>query len=317
MKSFLKNIAFYASIILFYFIVTGVFNYNYDPYGILGNRKEFVGIRPNEHSLKVQHVLENKGAYNSFLFSNSKGGALHFNQLNTTGEQWYNMTYSLGTPEEFYNDLLRFLEHNIEIKNVVVALDDGAIFERTSAHENQASRKYINLEEKKLNWEYLFLPISFKKMKQIDTTKKHIVHDVFKDGNYYAKNAHPSNCALNKKPVLELNADEISPSENGFSSQIKVFKKIQSLCKEHSINLVFLAHPTSKENYLKSTNRLLQLNALIAVMKNEELPILVPYENYLLQNDDCFWLDRHHYSKRIGDFILGAYSEYKLKSRKI
>lgn len=165
-----------------YFIATGAFNYNYDPYGILGNRREFIGIRPNEHSLKVQHVLDNANTYNSFLFSNSKGGALHFNQLNTTNEKWYNMTYSLGTPEEFYEDIKLFLEHNIEIKNLVVALDDGAIYERTSAHENQASRKFISLEDKKMNWEYLFLPISFKKM-QIDTSKKHIVHDVFSDGN--------------------------------------------------------------------------------------------------------------------------------------
>ncbi len=293
-------------------MATGLFNYRYDPYGILGNRQEFVGIRPNEHSLKVQHVLDNTDAYNSFLFSNSKGGALHFNQLNTRNEQWYNMTYSLGTPEEFYNDLLRFIEHNIQIKNVVVALDDGAIFERTSAHENQASRKFINLEEKKLNWEYLFLPISLKKMKQIDTTKKHIVHDVFKDGNYYAKNAHPSNCELNKEQGFELNSDKLSIPIDGFSSQIQLFKKIQNLCEKRAINLVFLAHPTSKENYSKSTQRLVQFYTLIEVMKNENLPILVPFENYLLQYDDCFWLDRHHYSKRVGDTIISVYTKYRI-----
>ncbi len=295
-----------------YFIATGVFNYNYDPYGILGNRKEFIGIRPNEHSLKVQHVLDNASIYNSFLFSNSKGGALHFNQLNTTDEKWYNMTYSLGTPEEFYDDILRFLKHNIEIKNLVIALDDGAIYERTSAHENQASRKFISLKEKKVNWEYLFLPISFKKMQQVDTSKKHIVHDVFKDGNYYAKNAHPSNCELDKKPVLVLNSDQISIPSVGFSSQLKIFKELQKLCEKLEINLVFLAHPTSKENYSKSTERLVQFNKMIGVMKNEELPILVPFENYLIQNDDCFWLDRHHYSKKIGDTILSLYTEYKL-----
>lgn len=116
---------------------------------------------------------------------------------------------------------------------------------------------------------------------------------------------------MKEKPVLVVNSDEISIPEDGFLSQMKIFKELQELCKEHSINLVFLAHPTSKENYSKSKERLVQFNKLIGLMKNEELPILVPFENYLLQNDDCFWLDRHHYSKRVGDTILSLYSEYK------
>ena len=159
MKAFLKKTIYYTAIVFIYFLVTGIYNYKIDPYGILGNRKEFAAIRPNEHSLKVHYVLQNSKKFDSFLFSNSKGGVLHFNQLNSESNSWYNMTYSLGTPEEFYADMLLFIENNVTIKNIVLGLDEGVIYERASAHQNQASRKFILLDENRINWKKQIVPI--------------------------------------------------------------------------------------------------------------------------------------------------------------
>lgn len=311
MRPFLKRVAFYAMIVLLYYTVTAVYNYSIDPYGILERRKEFAGIRPNEHSLKVHYVLQNKNKFNSFLFSNSKGGALHVNELNNTNDQWYNMTYSLGTPTEFYADMQLFVKNNVKVKNIIVGLDEGAIFERASSHLNQASRKFVPMEGGNIHWEYLFLPISLKKISRIDPDKKHIVHDIYNDGNYYEKNAYSEDCASFENPEFVPHPKKDVKTQLDFSSQLKIFKKIRSLCRENNIELTFLVHPRSVDNYEKSTEKLLQFKQLISFLKGNDLQFFEPFENQLMKNSPCFWLDRHHYTKIIGDSVLQRYVDLK------
>ncbi|PKA98050.1 hypothetical protein B0O79_1730 [Flavobacteriaceae bacterium MAR_2009_75] len=310
MRTFLKKTAFFSLIVLAYFTMTGIYNYNIDPYGILEKRKEFPGIRPNEHSLKVHHILQNTDKFNSFLFSNSKGGALHFNQLNNESDRWYNMTYSLGTPDEFYADMLLFVKNDVEVKNIVVGLDEGAIYERASSHINQASRKFVPMEEDKIHWEYLFLPISFKKISGVDENKKHIVHDIYKDGNYYAKNAYDDNCDDKEELVLLPHPVEEVEKQLDFSSQIETLQKIQNLCHKNKIHLTFLIHPTSQDNLKKSTEKLLQFKQLLISLKKNGFDLFEPFGNSLFENNSCYWLDRHHYSKKIGDSILQMYVDF-------
>lgn len=311
MKPFLKKVAFFGVIVLLYFSIAGIYNYTLDPYGILETRKEFVAIRPNEHSLKVHYVLQNSKKFNSFLFSNSKGGALHFNQLNTKSNTWYNMTYSLGTPEEFCDDMVLFLKNNIQIKNIVVGLDEGAIYERASSHKNQASRKFVPMDTQSLNWEYLFLPISLKKFLRIDVTKKHVVHDIYENGNYFVKNAYDTNCDLVEQLiVVPLPREEVKPLLD-FSSQLETLQSIQDLCQEKNINLTFLVHPTSIDNHKNSAEKRFQFNQLLSKMKKEEIVLFQPFENSLLKNNSCYWLDKHHYTKKVGDSILEMYTKFK------
>ena len=311
MKAFLKKAAFFGVIVLLYFSVTAICNYTLDPYGILKNRKEFVGIRPNEHSLKVHYVLQNTYKFNSFLFSNSKGGVLHFNQLNNEANTWYNMTYSLGTPEEFYDDMVLFLKNNVEIKNIVVGLDEGVIYERASSHKNQASRKFVSMEGQSINWEYLFLPVSLKKFFHIDLDKKHVIHDIYENGNYYAKNAYANDCdSFKELELLLLPKEDMRPLLD-FASQIKTLQKIQNLCREKNINLTFMSHPSSYDNFIKSTEKRLQFNQLLKALEKENFVFFKPFGERLIQNNSCHWLDKHHYSEKLGDSILEMYIEFK------
>ena len=291
--------------------MTGIYNYTIDPYGILERRREFASMRPNEHSLKVHHVLQNPTKYNSFLFSNSKGGVLHFNQLNDEKNSWYNMTYSLGTPEEFYNDLILLLENNVQVKNLVVALDEGALYERTSSHRNQAGRKFVSMEGEKIQWEYLFLPISFQKIVGPDLGKKHIVYDIYKDGNYYEKNAYPDDCDSFEELTLVPMPQDEPKSQLDFTAQLKTLTQIRNLCNQRNISLTFLIHPNSYDNYKKSTRKIVQFKEFLGVLKKEGLVLLQPFKKSLLKNNSCYWLDRHHYSKKVGDTILQMYTEFK------
>jgi len=311
MKTFLKKALFFGLLLLLYFSITGIYNYVLDPYGILETRKEFVGIRPNEHSLKVHFVLQNKDKFNSFLFSNSKGGVLHFNQLNTVSDAWYNMTYSLGTPEEFYKDMILFLKNNLQIKTIVMGLDEGAIYERASSHKNQASRKFIGMEDQAINWEYFFLPISLKKFLRIDTTKKHVIHDIYQNGNYFEKNAYLEGCDLVEELIATPFPKEELKQALDFSSQIATFRSIQDLCLERSINLTFLVHPTSVENHTNSVEKRFQFNQLLSEMKKENFRVFQPFEKTLLKNNPCYWLDKHHYTKIVGDSILRMYTSFE------
>lgn len=309
MKAFLKKAAFFGLIVGVYFSATSLYNFTIDPYGIFGNRREFYGIRPNEHSLKVNHVLENPNKFNSFLFSNSKGGMIHVNRLEDGDLNWYNMTYSLGTPEEFYKDLLLFEKSNVKIKRLIIGLDEGAIYERTSSHENQASRKFVDLQADKIQWEFLFLPISFEKILGMDLTKKHMVHDIYNDGNYFAKNAHPENCG--KEEILKFL--DIPQTDNSqplnFSSQIEILQKIRQFCQKKNIDLTFLIHPSSLDNFENSTEKAIQFGFLINTLEREEFDLFVPYKSKLLVNNDCYWVDKYHYSEHLGNRILKMYND--------
>lgn len=309
MKAFIKKAAFFGVIVLSYFMATSIYNYTIDPYGILGNRREFKAIRPNEHSLKVNHVLQNPTKFNSFLFSNSKGGVLHVNQLNNEESTWYNMTYSLGTPEEFYKSLLLFLKNDVPVDNIIVAMDEGVIYERTSSHENDASRKFVNLQQDKIQWEFLFLPISIKKIIGADLSKKYIEHDIYTDGNYYAHNAYEADCTSRENlELLDLpGAETIEPLD--FSSQIETLEKIRLLCEQKGIQLTFLIHPSSFENYVSSTERRVQFEYLLDALEDQGFKLFRPYGAKLLRMSPCFWLDRHHYTQNIGDVILQEYSK--------
>lgn len=315
MKKFLKKIAFFALIVLLYFVVTGTYNYTLDPYGILGNRKEFNGIRPNSHSLKVNHVLNSEIKFNSFLFSNSKGGVLHFNQLNNKKDTWYNMTYSLGTPEEFYKDIVLFLEKGIPINKIVVGLDESTIYERAISHKNQASRKFVTLEKDQINWEYLFLPISLKKKLNTDLKKKHIVYDFFNDGNYYEKNAYDLKCDV----VENLELQDYPPVELkgklDFTAKKTSIQNIKDICKTNGIELTFIVHPCSYDNYLASAEKRNQLNVLIKELEYSGIEILQPFGNHLMKKNSCSWRDNHHYTKKIGDSILKLYQDYKFATK--
>lgn len=315
MKRFLKKIAFFTLIILLYFVVTGIYNYTLDPYGILGNRKEFNGIRPNSHSLKVDHVLNAEVKFNSFLFSNSKGGVLHFNQLNNKKDTWYNMTYSLGTPEEFYEDIVLFLEKGLTINKIVVGLDESTIYERASSHQNQASRKFVTLEKGKVNWEYLFLPISLKKKLNTDLTKKHIAYDFFNDGNYYEKNAYAINCDTVENIVLQDYPAVALTGKLDFTAKIASIQKIKDICITNGIDLTFIVHPCSLDNYLVSAEKRNQLNVLIKDLEISGIETLQPFGKQLLQKNTCYWRDNHHYTKKIGDSILKLYQDYQFSTK--
>ncbi|TLF46701.1 hypothetical protein [Maribacter aurantiacus] len=309
MKAFLKKAAFFGLTVLTYFSATSIYNYTIDPYGIFGNRREFRAIRPNEHSLKTNFVLQNPQKFNSFLFSNSKGGVLHVNQLNTSEDSWYNMTYSLGTPEEFYNSLVLLLENGVQVNNIILGMDEGVIYERTSSHENDASRKFVNLQEDKIQWEFLFLPISIKKILGADLSKKYIEHDIYTDGNYYAHNAYEADCISHEN--LELvdfpHAAPIQPLD--FSSQIEILEKIRSLCGQKGIQLTFLVHPSSFENYVNSTERRMQFEYLLKTLENKGFKLFRPYGAKLMRMSPCYWLDKHHYTQNIGNVILQEYSK--------
>lgn len=296
-------------IVLLYFSATSMYNYIIDPYGIMGNRREFHGIRPNEHSLKVHYVLQNPKKFNNFLFSNSKGGMLHVKQLNTNDESWYNMTYSLGTPEEFYADLLLFLENDVQIKNLIIAMDEGVIYERTSSHENDASRKFVDLQEDKVQWEFLFLPISVKKILGTDLDKKHIVHDIYIDGNYYARNAYEAQCSQKENLEVQDIPDFSSSHTLDFSSQIEILEKITFLCKQQNIGLTLLVHPSSYDNYISSTDKRIQFEYLLDTLEKKGFELFRPFESKLLTMNPCYWLDEHHYTKNVGDIILNEYSQ--------
>lgn len=316
MKSFLKKILFFCSIICIYFIVTASYNYTLDPYGILGTRKVFNGVRPNSHSLKVDHVLKSDKKFNSFLFSNSKGGVLHFNQLDNEENTWYNMTYSLGTPEEFLTDILLFLKKGIKIKNVVVGLDESTIYERASNHKNQASRKFVSLEEEKINWEYLFLPISLNKNLNKDLSKKYIAYDFFNDGNYYEKNAYQEDCDLKEDPIISPYPSPTAKTKLNFSSKIKTLQNIKDLCAEKNVNLIFLVHPCSSDNYHESSQKRTQLNFLINEMEGMGFDVFQPFDKNLIENNSCFWRDNHHYTQKIGDSILRLYVDFNSPPKK-
>ena len=280
-------------------------NYYFDMYGVFLKKRNFIDFTPNERSLKNYHFINSNRT--KLIFSDSRGGILN---TKDNFNKWYNMSYSMGVPEEFLEDLHEFLKKGKKIEEVIVFIDEVSIFEIYQNHENHLIRKKMDLNGID-KFQYLFvLPSidvfneiikSFRKKEIID---KSIIYDIYNTGSIIEKNF-----IYNFEPVecFEINETEnYSEMEQFFNRKFLVLKKIQELCMQYEIKINFISHPFSNKNYLKNS-RIKKYLGFLSYLTKKNFKVIKPFDCNVIKFNKGQWRNEGHYNYVIGKWIEQKY----------
>ena len=284
-------------------LINITYNYFIDPYGIFQNRKSFIGLEPNQHSLKINHLKKREEPV-KLIFSNSRGGVLNFTKKDSS---WYNMSYSLGTPEEFLKDL-KILTKDIAIDEIVVFLDASTLFEDASTHNRQLLRKFKDLENDH-KFEFLFAPISteilFNYVKYNSflfnqNNTKYLEFDVSNTGSYIEHNFEYCTQELELREVALEDPKEYMEL---FHQKLKVFSEIKAICEKNNIALKLMAHPISSKMYELDRSRISASFNFIEFLKENNFTVKTILDKKIIEFSDCQWRDVSHYNRVIADIV--------------
>ena len=104
------------------FAMVGLVNYVLDPYGLFRKDFSWQFVEPNSNFIKVRHVTENPGRYDCFVFGSSRVSNIDVRTIKNY--RCYNMTSNGGLPHEYLDNLKYMLKKGVNMKLVLVGLDD-------------------------------------------------------------------------------------------------------------------------------------------------------------------------------------------------
>ena len=96
------------------------YNYSFDPYGVFKENIEYTVIEPNLSFVKVNHILNQPKRYKTFSLGSSRVSHVGLSRL----EDAYSLNLAEAVPEENLRIIRTLLEHNVQIKEILLGLDD-------------------------------------------------------------------------------------------------------------------------------------------------------------------------------------------------
>jgi hypothetical protein len=333
MKRFLTNLLTVFIPIVIGLLIVAFYNVKYDPYGLLRQREATDIFEPNQHALKLQYVSKSPFQFNSFLFGSSRVGNINIENIND-GNSWYNMSYSMGMPNDHLFDLEYMIDKKMPIKRVLIAIDHySTTYNYTDSFSQPMLKRYIK-EPSILNYEYLFLNPSIErhsKMLQEREDSIYIDFQIYKKGvskeiginEYIDQNLeeHISNVDFLKNGNGLVNWFQEKPNydkNKAFKDCEDSIAKIIDLCETNQIELVFFVNPMSINYYVQD-----DLNNLFFIMRKIVDKDIDLYDfsgiNLVTTNSENY-RDASHYRTHVSDLILAKIfngsDEYGVKVNK-
>lgn len=305
----MKQFSEYLSSVLFgaitIIIAIMVFNYLTDFYGIFELRTSFKGLEPNQRSLKVQQAVKQKN--DLLIFSDSRGGVIDPIYISDNA---YNMSYSMGTPEEFLEDIQFILDKGSKPKQIVIMLDQNFLFHNYLINKKQALRKFVDLDNKSEKFQFLALIPSLSKISRSLINKesdKYLEFMITTSGVY--REVNYENCQVSKQInfIEDNKIDHSKDYQKLFNKKINVLENIRRTLVNLDIDLILVNHPISSMEYLEDNENIIAFNRFIEKCKDEDFEILSLDTN--LFEFDCNWRDKYHYRSDIGSMLSNLIAE--------
>ena len=304
MKAFLKSILLFTLPLL----LMPVMIYEVDPFGIFREDFSQQVIEPNQRFAKMKWLSEEKRDFDSFIFGSSKVGNIDSRKM--LGGKYYNMTYSMGLPYEWMEDMKQLANTGYDIKNIVICLDE---FSYTRTHDQNSSflrKPYAESWAKRTEFQakYLLRMPNFSVLKKawypINKDKPFLVrYDIQETGipfttereSYVEENMdlHLTDWKFDIDWPLKLPRMEES---------LYAIKEIKQFCEDKGIELQVVYLPVYHKKLADvKTNKFDEYKTKVAEITDywdfsEARPII---------DERQYWFEQVHFRAKVGDMIVG------------
>lgn len=280
-------------------------NYYLNPYGVFFKEyKNYLTSSPiNERYIKTKYILDNPQKYDSFILGSSRVGTLEGENLKEIGK-FYNMTFSGAVPKQILEILEIFIENKIEIKNIILGIDDFNFYLKPEDSEFIPYKiSYLNLNNNYINFLKYYLlknPLNIVNKEYIFAKIK-TKRDILESGKWISEDKDKIIENDLDAHKLKLSKVRIKPSlNNRVSETVQEIERIVDLCKENNINLIVIYLPLYEKTYLANQE-------LIEESKKEVLKITSFWDFAILDKyttDEYYWYEESHYRPILGRKIF-------------
>lgn len=255
------------------------------------------GAEPNKNYIKMKYILANPDVFDTFIFGSSRVGNLHTDKI--LDEKCYNMTYSLGTPQENLDNIKTFLSHGIKPKKVYLGLDSLSYTTNPIDHRSDLLRapyEYSKTNPLKF-WNLYFDPAIAVKSLFLKPTSFGLKEGFDKVFYSYGWNIdyHFRSFFTEEKDWAEIGESFL------LDEALYAVQEIVDICRENNIGLVVFTNPVYKATYLASV----ELSYFDFLKRLAEI---TPFYNFSSLNDITTdvksFMDPGHYTAETGDLIL-------------
>ncbi|SFK74538.1 hypothetical protein SAMN05216390_10385 [Lachnospiraceae bacterium KH1T2] len=297
MRKFLLKCLAFALILGIIFVPVSVL---LDPYNIFhATNISNNGVEPNKAYVKMNNVLSHPDKYDSFLFGSSRVGFFDVSKM--TDGNYYDMSYSEGTPAEHLRHLKILIGRGIVPKNVTIGVDDISYFVDPAFHKEQLYRRdfpWNGTVLEKLDFYLAYFDL-ITLSDSIEVISKHKNTDP--DYGERLLETGTENLTIptgfNYEKTDATWSDYYTPREESFQD----IKDIVDLCDEYDINLRIFTNPINGYTYQKDI-----ANGYIVFLK--KLADVTDYYNFSGFNDITLDMDNYyetsHYCPAVSDMVI-------------
>ncbi len=308
MRKFIYKILIFSSLSIPFFIILIIYNVWLDPFGVIRGDMQTQKTEPNQHYLKIKYCIDNPKKYNAFLFGSSRVGKIDVSKI-TDGNNWYNFTYSECVPYETLQDIRLLLHHNVNIKKIIIGLDEISYLVSHKLHKDQSLRKsYVNIINPYLY--YLLLRPSLSMYENIlnaDTSRfysKGAYSVIYSDGSF---KPNKKDTFIETHPLIHIRDTVFNNPywREYYSERIKQaiyeIAEIKQLSTRNNIKLIFFINPIYEKTYLKAIDNhfFLFLEQLSIITKHYDFSGI----NEITTNKLNYY-ENSHYRPIVGDWII-------------
>lgn len=301
-----KKKMFCTTLTMIIFLLLGSISINYilNPYGVFKKYRNYEISTPvNERYLKTSYMLDNPQKYDSFIFGSSRVGTLEGENLKKIGN-FYNMTFSGAMPKEILEILQLFIENKMEIKNIILGIDDFDFYTDPKTHEEILYKiSYKKLKENKYNFlKYYLLKNPFNKINYTYLFEREKVYcDILDTGKWkkeYADIQIENDIDTHKNKLSNI---KISRSSiNRIDKTIEEINQIIKICKDNNINLTVIYLPLYKNTYIANKDLIDE--------SRRELQKITSYWDMVdirdFTDNEYYWYEESHYRPNLGRRML-------------
>ena len=250
MKRFiLKTVVLFILAVVIPFMPQLYSSIHYDTFNVFHwNNIRFTTAEPNKNYIKTKYILANPKKFNAFIFGSSRVNNIPPDglpkSLNGKKLNWYNMTSSIGTPDDHLMTIKTFLKNNIKMEFVIVQFDEIVMHRTPEQQKSDLLRMPYQIYDK--NKVKFFLPYLKTKVDDTIITQiknyEHEKHELQTKWFYdYGTGIYASNFSLTEN--IDPSCYEIGHPGYSRKEAYKDIENIAILCKNNNINLILLTTP--------------------------------------------------------------------------